>query len=107
MATVVDTGTTTLEPSTTTMPVPTLTLLLRTTGCCWQAHALWVAFGAGMLGRGVEEQLVLLTGGRDRRGGALLTLGQNPRRERAKPDDYRRLLEYLLSLPWYIFIFLR
>ena len=49
----------------------------------------------------VEEQLVLLTGGRDRRGGALLTLGQNPRRERAKPDDYRRLLEYLLSLPWY------
>ena len=53
------------------------------------------------VGREVEEQLVLLTGGRDRRGGALLTLGQNPRRERAKPDDYRRLLEYLLSLPWY------
>ena len=54
------------------------------------------------VGREVEEQLVLLTGGRDRRGGALLTLSQNPRRERAKPDDYRRLLEYLLSLPWYI-----
>ena len=54
------------------------------------------------VGREVEEQLVLLTGGRDRRGGALLTLGQNPRRERAKPDDYKRLLEYLLSLPWYL-----
>ena len=59
------------------------------------------------VGREVEEQLVLLTGGRDRRGGALLTLGQNPRRERAKPDDYRRLLEYLLSLPWYIFMSLK
>ena len=54
------------------------------------------------VGREVEEQLVLLTGGRDRRGGALLTLGQNPRRERAKPDDYKRLLEYPLSLPWYL-----
>ena len=53
------------------------------------------------VGREVEEQLVLLTGGRDRRGGALLTLAQNPRRERAKPEDYRRLLEYLLGVPWY------
>ena len=52
------------------------------------------------VGREVEEQLVLLTGGRDRRGAALLTLGQNPRRERAKPEDYKKLLEYLLSLPW-------
>ena len=40
-------ATTTLEPSTTIMLVPTLTLLLRTTGCCWQAHGLWAAFGAG------------------------------------------------------------
>ena len=51
VAMVEDTGTgvtTTLEPFTTTMLVPTLTLLLRTTGCCWQAHVLWVAFGAGM-----------------------------------------------------------
>ena len=46
-----DTGmgdTTTLEPSTTTMPARTPILLLRTTGCYWQARVLWVAFGAGM-----------------------------------------------------------
>ena len=54
------------------------------------------------VGREVEEQVVLLTGGRDRRGGAVVTLPQNPRRERAKPEELRRLLEYLLALPWWV-----
>lgn len=49
--------------------------------------------------REMEEQLLLLSGGRDRRGGAILTFPQSPRRERAKPEDYRRLLEYLLGVP--------
>ena len=47
-----------------------------------------------------SPQLLLLSGGRDRRGGAILTFPQSPRRERAKPEDYRRLLEYLLGVPW-------
>ena len=48
----------------------------------------------------VEEGLVLLTGGRDRRGGAVLTFPQTPRRERARPEDYKKVLEYLLGVPW-------
>ena len=50
--------------------------------------------------RELEDQLVLLPGGRDRRGGAGLAFPQNPRRERAKPEDYKRLLEYLIGVPW-------
>lgn len=47
----------------------------------------------------LQEQLAALPGGRDRRGGALLTVPASPRRERAKPDDYRRLLQYLMAIP--------
>ena len=50
--------------------------------------------------REMEEQLVILSGGRDRRGAPLLSFHQNPRRERAKPEDYKRLLDYLLGVPW-------
>ena len=50
--------------------------------------------------REMEEQLVTLTGGRDRRGASLLSFHQNPRRERAKPEEYKRLLDYLLGVPW-------
>merc|ERR1712223_996535 len=48
----------------------------------------------------LQEQLAILSGGRDRRGGALLTFPATPRRERAKPEDYRTLLQYLLGVPW-------
>ena len=50
--------------------------------------------------REVEEGLILLTGGRDRRGGPVLTLPQTPRRERARPEDYKKLLDYLVGVPW-------
>ena len=50
--------------------------------------------------REMEEQLVILTGGRDRRGAPIISFHQNPRRERAKPEDYKRLLDYLLGVPW-------
>ena len=50
--------------------------------------------------REMEEQLLILTGGRDRRGAPILSFPQNPRRERAKPEDYKRLLDYLLGVPW-------
>ncbi|KAK6629319.1 hypothetical protein RUM43_003136 [Polyplax serrata] len=48
----------------------------------------------------LQERLAILTGGRDRRGGPVLLFPATPRRERAKPDDYRRLLQYLLAIPW-------
>ncbi|XP_071053767.1 triple functional domain protein isoform X4 [Onthophagus taurus] len=47
----------------------------------------------------LQERLVVLTGGRDRRGGPVLSFPASPRRERAKPEDYRRLLQYLMSIP--------
>ena len=50
--------------------------------------------------REMEEQLVILSGGRDRRGAPIISFHQNPRRERAKPEDYKRLLDYLLGVPW-------
>jgi hypothetical protein len=50
--------------------------------------------------REMEEGLILLTGGRDRRGGPVLTLPQTTRRERARPEDYKKLLDYLVGVPW-------
>ncbi|XP_045464356.1 kalirin isoform X2 [Harmonia axyridis] len=47
----------------------------------------------------LQERLVVLTGGRDRRGGPVLSFPASPRRDRAKPEDYRRLLQYLMSIP--------
>lgn len=47
----------------------------------------------------LQERLAILPGGRDRRGGLLLLFPTTPRRERAKPEDYRRLLQYLTAIP--------
>lgn len=47
----------------------------------------------------LQDRIAILTGGRDRRGTLLLSFPSTPRRERAKPDDYRRLIEYLVAIP--------
>ncbi|XP_023289652.1 LOW QUALITY PROTEIN: triple functional domain protein [Orussus abietinus] len=47
----------------------------------------------------LQERLAILPGGRDRRGGPVLVFPTTSRRERAKPEDYRRLLQYLLAIP--------
>lgn len=47
----------------------------------------------------LQERFVLLTGGRDRRGGPILSFPSTPRRERIKPEDIRRLLTYLFGIP--------
>ena len=47
----------------------------------------------------LQEKLAILPGGRDRRGGLLLVFPTTSRRDRAKPDDYRKLLQYLLAVP--------
>ncbi|XP_060832863.1 triple functional domain protein isoform X3 [Bombus pascuorum] len=47
----------------------------------------------------LQERLAILPGGRDRRGGPVLVFPTTARRERAKPEDYRRLLQYLLTIP--------
>lgn len=48
----------------------------------------------------LQEQLAILSGGRDKKGRAIITFQATPRRERAKPEDYKGLLEYLLAIPW-------
>lgn len=50
----------------------------------------------------LQERFVLLTGGRDQRGGPILSFPATPRRDRAKPEDIRRLLSYLFTLPRYV-----
>lgn len=47
----------------------------------------------------LQDGFVLLTGGRDQRGGPLLSFPATPRRDRAKPEDIRRILSYLFTLP--------
>ena len=47
----------------------------------------------------MEDQLVLLTGARDRRGGGVLTFPQNIKSDKARADDYITLLEHFTALP--------
>ena len=47
----------------------------------------------------MQDQLAVLAGGRDRRGGAIISFPASGRRDKAKPDDYRLLLQYLMSIP--------
>lgn len=47
----------------------------------------------------LQERFVLLSGGRDQRGGPILSFPATPRRDRAKPEDVRRILTYLFTLP--------
>ncbi|XP_073951079.1 trio Rho guanine nucleotide exchange factor isoform X3 [Choristoneura fumiferana] len=47
----------------------------------------------------LHERVAALTGGRDRRGGPIIWFPANSRRDRIAPDDYRRLLHYLISIP--------
>lgn len=47
----------------------------------------------------LQERFVLLTGGRDQRGGPILSFPATPRRDRVKPEDVRRILTYLFTLP--------
>ncbi len=47
----------------------------------------------------LQERLAVLPGGRDLRGGPVICFPASAKRERAKPEDYRRLLQYLLQIP--------
>merc|ERR1739848_639728 len=47
----------------------------------------------------IQDQLAILSGGRDRRGAAIVTFPSMGRRDKAKPEDYRLLLQYLMSIP--------
>ncbi|XP_050683948.1 triple functional domain protein isoform X1 [Leptidea sinapis] len=47
----------------------------------------------------LQERVAALSGGRDRRGGPIIWFPANSRRDRIAPDDYRRLLHYLSSIP--------
>ncbi|XP_013133481.1 PREDICTED: triple functional domain protein-like [Papilio polytes] len=47
----------------------------------------------------LQERVAALTGGLDRRGGPIIWFPANSRRDRVAPDDYRRLLHYLMTIP--------
>lgn len=47
----------------------------------------------------LQDRFVILSGGRDRRGGPLLSFPSTPRRDRVKPEDMRRVLTYMFGIP--------
>ena len=47
----------------------------------------------------LQEPVAVVTGGRDKRGGPLLLLPTNPKRERLHTEDLKQLLHYLLTIP--------
>lgn len=53
----------------------------------------------------LQERIALLSGGRDNRGGPIISFPSTPKRERIKPEDLRRVMSYLLSIPRYLNIF--
>jgi len=50
----------------------------------------------------LRDRMAVLNGGRDKRGGPLMLFPTSAKRERASPEDVRRLLQYLFSIPWYV-----
>lgn len=47
----------------------------------------------------LQDRLAILAGNRDNRGGPIITLPTNTRRDRAKVEDWRRLFSYLIGIP--------
>lgn len=47
----------------------------------------------------LQERVAFLSGGRDGRGGPIISFPSTPKRERIKPEDLRRIISYLLSIP--------
>ena len=51
----------------------------------------------------LEMQLVLVSGGRDKRGGPTITVPASAiSREKARPEDYSKLLHYLTLVPRFV-----
>ena len=52
----------------------------------------------------LEMQLVLVSGGRDKRGGPTITFPATTiAKEKARPEDYSKLLHYLTLVPRFVF----
>lgn len=47
----------------------------------------------------LQERIALLSGGRDNRGGPIISFPSTPKRERMKPEDLRRVISYLINIP--------
>ena len=47
----------------------------------------------------LQDKLAILPGSRDNRGGPIICFPTNTRRDRAKLEDWRRLLSYLIAIP--------
>lgn len=47
----------------------------------------------------LQERVAFLSGGRDGRGGPIVSFPSTPKRERIKPEDLRRIISYLLNIP--------
>lgn len=50
----------------------------------------------------LQERVAFLSGGRDGRGGPIISFPSTPKRERIKPEDLRRIISYLLNIPRFV-----
>lgn len=47
----------------------------------------------------LQERVAFLSGGRDSRNGPIISFPSTPKRERIKPEDLKRVINYLINLP--------
>lgn len=47
----------------------------------------------------LQERIVFISGGRDSRGGPIVSFPSTSKRERVKPEDLRRIIGYLFNIP--------
>jgi triple functional domain protein len=50
----------------------------------------------------LQERVAFLSGGRDGRGGPIISFPSTPKRERIKAEDLRRIISYLLNIPRFV-----
>jgi triple functional domain protein len=47
----------------------------------------------------LQERVAFLSGSRDSRGGPIVSFPSTSKRERIKPEDLRKIISYLFSVP--------
>lgn len=47
----------------------------------------------------LQERVAFISGGRDSRGGSIISFPSTSKRERIKPEDLRRIMGYLMNIP--------
>lgn len=47
----------------------------------------------------LQERVAFISGGRDNRGGPIVSFPSTSKRERIKPEDLKKIISYLFNIP--------